>query len=151
MGLSSSSGIFRELCSSRALGLREVTPGQQADGAGEMGESHQVEGASDPLCCCVSENPAQLCLPHQKMLHPPRPASWRYQSHSVGEVVDQCRPSRGFFRADPPCRSPGPGMCRAGLLNSPALCFFSQILHATSFYLGAASVKVNFFSIWNGQ
>lgn len=41
MGLSSSPGIFRKLCSSRAFGLREVTPGQQADGAGEMGEPHK--------------------------------------------------------------------------------------------------------------
>lgn len=38
-------------------------------------------------------------------------------------MVDQCRPSTGFFGADPPRRSPGLGMCIAELLNSPALCF----------------------------
>lgn len=54
-------------------------------------------------------------------------------------MVDECRPSKDFFGADPPCRSPGPGMCRAGLLNSPVLCFFSQVLHVTSFCFGAAA------------
>lgn len=54
MGLSSSPGIFRELCSSTAFGLREVTPGQQADGAGEMGEPHKWRV---PMLLCTAVCP----------------------------------------------------------------------------------------------
>lgn len=54
VGLSSSPGIFRELCSSRAFGLREVTPEEQADGAGEMGEPHKWKV---PLLFCAAVCP----------------------------------------------------------------------------------------------
>lgn len=54
MGLSSSPGIFRELCCSRAFGLREVTPGQQVDGAGEMGEPHSWRV---PMLLCAALSP----------------------------------------------------------------------------------------------
>lgn len=138
MGLSSSSGIFRELCSSRVFGLREVTPGQQADGVEEMGESHKwkvpmllcaaVCPKTQPSCASVSPSEGVVSYKVTRLWETPVMGRW-YISADLPQ---------NFFRADPPCRSPDPEMHRAGLLKSPSLCLFSQTLHVTPFCLGAA-------------